>query len=232
MNASGPHSLPSAETKAATVEAMFDRIAPRYDRLNRLLTFRLDVAWRRSSIRTLRLQPGATVLDLACGTGDFCNDIARAGYMPFGFDFSAGMLHAASTPAPLVRADVLVLPVADRTADAITCGFALRNLTALEPFFAECARAVKPGGQIVLLDVGEPQSRLLRFGHTIYFRKIVPFIGGLLSDRKAYSYLPASTAYLPTPEILTEMVRAAGFVDVRHRKFLFGAAQLIVGTRV
>lgn len=228
---SSSSALPSAEEKASAVESMFDRIAPRYDRMNRLLTLRMDVKWRQRAIAQLGLQRGARVLDLACGTGDFCNDLTAAGYTPLGFDFSAGMLAAATTSAPLVRANVLQLPTPTASVDAITCGFALRNFTSLEPFFAECARAIRTGGRVVLLDVGEPQSKLVRFGHSIYFRKVVPFIGGLLSDRKAYAYLPASTAYLPSPSALTDMVRAAGFTAVEHHKYLFGAAQLIVGTR-
>ncbi len=210
---------------------MFDRIAPKYDRMNRLLTFRLDVAWRRAAIREIESTPSAIVIDLACGTGDMCNDINQVGYRAFGFDFSAGMLEATTTQSPLTRADVLCLPVATASVDAVTCGFALRNFTSLEPFFAECARVIRPEGRLVVLDIGEPRSRLLRIGHGLYFRKIVPFIGGLLSDKAAYAYLPASTVYLPEPRALTAMVRNAGFTGVLHRRFGLGAAQLIVGTR-
>lgn len=223
--------LPEPTAKAATVEAMFDRIAPRYDRMNRLLTFRLDVGWRRHAVTALGLERGATVVDLACGTGDLCNELLRAGLKPVGLDFSAGMLAAATTSAPLVRADVLRLPLPDRTVDGITCGFALRNLAALEPFFAECARALRAGGRVGLLDVGEPRSKVLRLGHTLYFRRVVPFIGGLLSDRAAYSYLPASTTYLPEPAELVKRITAAGFTDVRHTRLGLGAAQLLTGTR-
>jgi demethylmenaquinone methyltransferase/2-methoxy-6-polyprenyl-1,4-benzoquinol methylase len=223
--------LPAADEKAATVEAMFDRIAARYDRLNRVLTFGLDVGWRRTAVRDLGLPRGSRVLDLACGTGDFCRELARVGAAPIGVDFSAGMLDVARVPSPLVRADVLVLPAPDGVADGITCGFALRNLVALEPFFAECARVLRRGGRVALLDVGEPRSRLLRLGHDLYFRRVVPFVGGLLSDRAAYSYLPASTAYLPPPAELVAMVRAAGFAGVQHRSLGLGAAQLVTGTR-
>jgi demethylmenaquinone methyltransferase/2-methoxy-6-polyprenyl-1,4-benzoquinol methylase len=223
--------LPAPDEKAARVEEMFDRIAGRYDRMNRLLTLRLDVRWRKAAVREVTVPTGSTVLDLACGTGDFCNDLTHAGFEVIGFDFSAGMLDNATTASPLVRADVLRLPVPDASVDAITCGFALRNLVALDPFFVECARVLRPGGRLVLLDVGEPKSRLIRFGHSLYFRKVVPFIGGLLSDRAAYSYLPASTAYLPAPDRLVAMVGAAGFRGVLHRRFLFGTAQMIVGTK-
>ncbi len=223
--------LPDPTDKAASVEAMFDRIAGRYDRLNRILTLRMDVRWRRVSVRDLGLVGRATVLDIACGTGDFCRELDRVGHDVVGTDFSAGMLAAARTRAPLVRGDALRLPIATGALDGLTCGFALRNFTALEPFIAECARTVRPGGRIALLDVSEPRSRLVRFGHALWFRKVVPFVGGLLSDRAAYRYLPESTAYLPPTADLLAMVRAAGFDDVRHRTFFFGTAQLITGTR-
>src|SRR3954454_8592592 len=123
------------------------------------------------------------------------------------------MLAAARTAAPLVRADALALPLPDGRADGITCGFALRNFVALEPFVAECARALRPGGRVAFLDVAEPDHALLRAGHNLYFRRVVPFVGGLLSDRAAYAYLPASTAYLPPPAALLDLLRANGFTD-------------------
>lgn len=186
--------------KAAAVETMFDRIAPRYDLVNRLLTFRLDVRWRRRTVRELALVPDSKVLDVACGTGDLCNDLLRAGLRPLGVDFSAGMLQAARTDAPLIRADALRMPVGDGAVDGATCGFALRNFVDLDAFFGELGRVVRPGGRIGLLDVAEPKSRVLRFGHSVYFGKVVPRLGALLSDRSAYRYLPKSVAYLPEPD--------------------------------
>ena len=223
--------LPEPADKARSVESMFDRIAPRYDALNRALTFRMDVGWRRATVDALGLTPDARVLDLACGTGDLCRTLADAGYRPIGADFSAGMLHAATTPAPLVRADALRLPFADGAFDGLTCGFALRNFVALEPVFAECARVVRPGGRIALLDVAEPSSALVRSVHGAWFRHVVPFVGGLFSDRDAYRYLPASTAYLPDVTELVGLVAAAGVRAVSHREFFFGTAQLVTGTR-
>src|SRR5271154_1327831 len=119
---------------------MFDRIAPRYDLLNRMLTFRMDVAWRRRAVSSLQLVAGARVLDLACGTGDLCRTLAAAGYQPIGVDFSAGMLAAARTDAPLGRADAMRLPFLDGSIDGLTCGFALRNFVDLAPVLVECAR--------------------------------------------------------------------------------------------
>jgi demethylmenaquinone methyltransferase/2-methoxy-6-polyprenyl-1,4-benzoquinol methylase len=223
--------LPDIDDKPRAVEAMFDRIAPRYDALNRVLTFRMDVGWRRIAVEALALAPGSRVVDVACGTGDLCRTLAEAGHRATGIDFSAGMLRVARTEAPLVRADAMRLPFADATFDGLTCGFALRNFAALAPVLAECARVVRPGGRIALLDVAEPASPLVRFGHGIWFRHVVPFVGGLVSDRAAYRYLPASTAYLPPVPELLDLVVGAGMVDVSRRTLGFGAAQLITGTR-
>ncbi len=223
--------LPALDDKPRVVEEMFDRIAPRYDALNRLLTFRMDVAWRRTAVETLALPPGSRVLDLACGTGDLCRTLTAAGHEPVGADFSAGMLRAARTVAPLLRADAMQLPFADATFDGLTCGFALRNFAALAPVLAECARVVRSGGRVALLDVAEPASPLVRAVHGAWFRHVVPFVGGLVSDRAAYRYLPASTAYLPPLPELLGIVVDAGIVDVSRSTLGFGAAQLITGTR-
>jgi demethylmenaquinone methyltransferase/2-methoxy-6-polyprenyl-1,4-benzoquinol methylase len=223
--------LPEGEAKAAAVRAMFDAIAPRYDLVNRIMTFRMDVGWRRRTVRTLRLPAGATVLDLACGTGDLCRELTASGYRPIGMDLSFGMLAAARTKAPLVHADALRLPVPDGSVDGITCGFALRNFVDLHPFLAELARVLRPGGRIALLEVAEPPNPVLRWGHGIYFGKVVPRIGALLSDGAAYRYLPKSVAYLPPPAELVAMVRTAGFVDADRALLSTGIAQLLSGTR-
>ena len=222
--------LPTGEDKVRAVRAMFDAIAPRYDLLNRLLTFGMDIGWRRKTVRRLGLEPGSLVLDLACGTGDLCRDLAAAGLRAVGFDLSAGMLAAARTEAPLVLADVLTLPVATASADGATCGFALRNVADLGAFFTELGRVVRPGGRIGLLEVAEPRWRPARAVHGFYFRRVVPVVGGILSDRAAYRYLPASTAYLPEPTEMLAMLGAAGFPDSRRELLGMGAAQLIVGT--
>lgn len=223
--------LPEGAEKVRAVREMFDAIAPRYDVVNRVMTFRMDVRWRRATVASLGLGAGARVLDLACGTGDLCRDLAAAGLRPVGLDLSFGMLAAARTSAPLVQADALTLPVPAGCADGVTCGFALRNLVALAPFLDELARVVRPGGRIGLLEVATPSRPLLRWGHRIYFGRVVPLIGGLLSDPAAYRYLPRSVAYLPEPAELTAMVAKAGFVDVERRLLSAGIAQLITATR-
>ncbi|HEX2057485.1 MAG TPA: ubiquinone/menaquinone biosynthesis methyltransferase [Actinomycetota bacterium] len=224
--------LPVGREKVEAVRSMFDSIAPRYDLVNRVMTFGMDTGWRRASIAALGVRPGDLVLDVACGTGDFCRELEGRGHRVTGVDFSMGMLRAARTSAPLLQADALRLPVRDGSIDGVTCGFALRNVTDVGSLFAELARVVRPGGRIALLEVSQPRSRVLRAGHHVYFHKVVPFIGGVLCDRAAYGYLPRSTAYLPPTEDLLEHLRGAGFPDAAARYMGLGAVQLLTGTRL
>ena len=223
--------LPQGAEKMRTVDRMFDTIAPRYDLLNRLLTFGMDVGWRRRAVRSLELSPGAVVLDLACGTGDLCRELSSAGLRPVGVDRSQGMLAAARTRTALVRGDGLRLPVPDRRVDGVVCGFALRNFVGLEPFFAECARVLRPGGRVAILEVSQPANPVLRAGHAVYFGRVVPLVGGLISDRDAYRYLPRSLAYLPPDPDIVRLLAEAGFPDARRRPLSVGIAQLLTGTR-
>ena len=223
--------LPQGEEKVRAVRSMFDAIAPRYDLVNRVMTFRMDVAWRTRTVRELGLPEGSLVADLACGTGDFCRELQKQGLRPIGFDLSFGMLAAARTSAPLAEADALALPVPDSSLDGVTCGFALRNLVELDGFFAELARTVRPGGRIAILEVAEPPNRFLRWGHSIYFGSIVPKVGGLLSDPSAYQYLPKSVAYLPEPGVMLQRLADAGFVQVERQLLSVGISQLITATR-
>jgi len=227
----GQRALPEGEEKARVVRQLFDTISPRYDLVNRVMTFGLDVRWRRRAVRELALRPGSLVLDLACGTGDLCRELESFGHRPVGFDFSHGMLRAARTRAPLVEADILALPVRDGAADGAICGFALRNVVSLPALFAELARVVRPGGRISLLETGVPENALLRLGHRVYFRHVVPAIGGLLSDRDAYTYLPRSAVYLPPGGELMALLRDAGFADARRVPLTGGVTQLLVATR-
>ncbi len=224
-------SLPQGEEKVEAVRQMFDAIAPRYDLVNRLMTFRLDVRWRRLAVRSLELSPGAVVADLASGTGDLCVELARQHLRPLSVDLSFGMLHADRSGAPRAQADILRLPFPDAALDGVTCGFALRNLVDLGVFFDELGRAVRPGGRIALLDVATPPNAVLRWGHRIYFGRVVPLIGGLLSDPAAYRYLPRSVAYLPPPAEMLGRLRSAGFTTVQRRLLSGGITQLLTATR-
>lgn len=223
--------LPEGSEKQQAVRDMFDAIAPRYDLVNRIMTFRLDVRWRRKAVRLLGLAPGSTVIDLASGTGDLCLDLQSAGHHPLSFDLSHGMLSADRSGAPRAQADILRLPLPDGSVDGATCGFALRNLVDLSAFFTELGRVVRPGGRIALLDVGVPRNGLVRWGNGVYFGKVVPKIGGWLSDPAAYRYLPRSVAYLPEPDQMIAMLHDAGFRDARHLQLSGGITQLLLGTR-
>ena len=223
--------LPKGEEKAAAVRELFDTIAPRYDLVNRVISFGMDVGWRRRAVGELLLPGGSVVGDLACGTGDLCRELQRSGYAAVGFDVSAGMLRSAKTAAPLVLADVLRVPVRDGSLGGVTCGFALRNVVSLEDLFAEIARVVSPRGRVSLLDAAEPAGRVMRTGHSVCLNKIVPLIGAALSDRAAYTYLPRSMAYLPPTEELIAMMRSAGFANADRLALSGGVAQLLVGTR-
>jgi demethylmenaquinone methyltransferase / 2-methoxy-6-polyprenyl-1,4-benzoquinol methylase len=223
--------LPEPEDKARVVRGMFDRISARYDLVNGVMTLGMDTGWRRRTVAQLRLPGDAIVADLACGTGDLCDELLRAGYRAVGFDFSHGMLLHARTRAPVTEADILRLPLADASVDGATCGFAMRNVTDLGGLFAETARVVRPGGRMAFLETAEPEGRVLRAGHAVYFKRIVPLIGGALSDGDAYRYLPRSAAYLPEPGRLLSMVRQAGFAEVERFTLAGGAAQMLVATR-
>ena len=210
---------------------MFDTISPRYDLVNRVMTFRMDVGWRRRSIARLALPSGSLVLDLACGTGDFCRELEAKGIRAIGIDFSFGMLAHARTHSPLVQADACQLPFASASVDGVTCGFALRNFVDLGAFFDELSRVVRPGGRIALLDATTPPNPILRAGHAVYFTKLVPKIGGLLSDPAAYRYLPKSLAYLPPPEKMLARLGQAQFSGVQRHLLSGGIAQLFTATR-
>jgi demethylmenaquinone methyltransferase/2-methoxy-6-polyprenyl-1,4-benzoquinol methylase len=223
--------LPIGERKARAVEEMFDRIAPRYELVNRVMTLGLDAGWRRRAVRELQLEPGAQVIDVGCGTGDLCRVLGRARLRAVGIDMAAGMLAKAHTVAPLVRADALHLPIRDAALDGAVSGFALRNVVDIAACFREAARVIRPGGRAVFLEVSEPPNPVVRRLHALYFRRVVPMVGGLLSDRRAYEYLPASTAYLPVPAELLRLLTDAGFVRCRRVQLGAGAAQLLIGIR-
>ena len=176
---------------------MFDTIAPRYDLINRLMTFGLDQAWRRGTVAALALPEGSLVLDLACGTGDLSRLALRSGYRVVGTDLSAGMLGANGAATPLVEADGSRLPFVDGAFDGLVCGYALRNFTDLAATLAESARVLRPGGRLAVLEVDTPTAPLWRAGYDLWFTKAVPALGAALSDKEAYRYLPQSVAYLP-----------------------------------
>jgi len=228
------NALPAPEQKREAVKAMFDRIAPRYDALNRLLSLGLDQHWRRLALETVGLGPGDVLVDVACGTGDLAERAAACGARAVGVDFARAMLggaRARSRSLPLVQGDAAALPFASGSATVITCGFALRNFTSLPDALAEMGRVLAPGGRLALVEVDRPAARWLRAGHSLYFDRLVPRVGGWLSDRSAYAYLPQSTSYLPPEPELRALLTAAGFARVAKRRLLLGSAQILSGVR-
>jgi demethylmenaquinone methyltransferase/2-methoxy-6-polyprenyl-1,4-benzoquinol methylase len=223
--------LPTGREKTERVRFMFDSIAPRYDLINRLMTFGLDQAWRRNTVSALALPPQSVVLDLACGTGDLSRLAERRSYRVIGADLSAGMLAANHAATPLVEADCSQLPFGDGAFDGLVCGYALRNFTDLQSAFNEMARVLRPGGRLAILEVDAPTSRALRTGYDVWFNKVVPAIGGLLSDKDAYSYLPRSVAYLPATPTLRRMLGQSGYSTVGIRPLAGGLSQLVMATR-
>jgi demethylmenaquinone methyltransferase / 2-methoxy-6-polyprenyl-1,4-benzoquinol methylase len=223
--------LPTGQDKTQRVRSMFDAVAPRYDLINRLMTFGLDQAWRRTTVDALALPQGAVVLDLACGTGDLTRLARRQGYRVVGADLSAGMLAANTTGAPLLEADSSSLPFVDGAFDGIVCGYALRNFTDLSLALAETARVLRPGGRLAVLEVDAPAWRPLRAGYDVWFHKVVPALGAALSDRDAYTYLPRSVAYLPAAPVLRRMLGQAGYSTVGIRPLAGGLSQLLMATR-
>jgi demethylmenaquinone methyltransferase/2-methoxy-6-polyprenyl-1,4-benzoquinol methylase len=213
------------------VASMFDRIAPVYDLMNRVMTAGLDQRWRRETVRAV-VRPGNAVLDAACGTGDLALLAARAGAQVTGLDFSKAMLERARRKAPgveFVQGDLLSLPFPDALFDAATVGFGVRNVADLPRALSELRRVLKPGGRLAILEITRPRG-LLRVFYSLWFDRIVPLLGKVLPGGEAYTYLPASVKRFPGPDELAAMFE--GFEDVRYRLFAGGIVALHTGVRV
>lgn len=226
--------LPAPSEKAAVVRAMFERIAPRYDCLNRLLSLCLDQYWRRLTVRAVHVGAQDRVVDLACGTGDLSQLAVRTGARVVGVDFAGKMLAVArrrGIGAVFVQADAGCVPLPSGWATVVLSGFALRNFVSLPLIFTEAARVLCSGGRLALLEVDTPRHRLLRWGHRLYFTRLVPLLGAVLADAWAYAYLPQSVSYLPTESELRDMLAGAGFHRIVKRPLSGGIVQLITAER-
>ncbi len=227
--------LPEAAEKAAVVREMFDRIAPRYDVLNRLISLSLDQRWRRIALRDAKVGAGDRVIDLACGTGDLSALAREMGAQVVGVDFSGQMLAAArrrQIKADWIQSDASLLPFPSAWATVVVSGFALRNFVSIPLVLAESGRVLQTGGRLVLIEVDTPNNPFMRSGHTIYFNRIVPLLGALLSDATAYAYLPRSVSYLPNSRELKQMIETAGFEQVSKQRLFGGVAQIIHAVRI
>ena len=208
---------------------MFDRIAPVYDAMNRVMTAGLDRRWRRITIEQT-VRSGDRVLDACCGTGDLAIAARAVGAVPVGLDFSEPMLERARRKEPAiewVRGDMLELPFEDESFDAATVGFGVRNVVDLEAGLRELRRVLRAGGRLGILEITHPRGALAPF-YRLWFDRVVPLLGKVLPGGSAYTYLPASVRRFPGPEELAARLQACGFSAVRFRRFAGGIVALHV----
>ena len=230
--------------KKEKVRQMFDDIAPTYDRLNHLMSLNVDKLWRKYALREIVDGSVQQILDVACGTGDSTISIAKAGNpgsRVTGVDISEGMMALVMQKAAregvhdrirLKVADGEDLPFGEGSFHRVTCAFGIRNFEHKEQGLREFYRVLKPGGKAVILELSDPTGRTARRLYDVYFMHVLPWVGGLISgDKAAYRYLPASVHAFPSPEVFMEMLRDAGFTQVRHRSLSFGLCRMYIGEK-
>lgn len=229
--------------KARRVREMFSAIAARYDLLNHLLSGNIDKRWRRLVAATVyqTLPAGeGKILDVACGTGDLSLTIAGEGKAQLvGLDFCRPMLEIAAAKSlrrgatiPFIEGDALALPFRDRSFDGVTIAFGLRNVASVESGLVELLRVLKPGARVAVLEFSKPRYALFRGLFRIYFTRVLPLVGGLISgSRGAYQYLPDSVSRFPDQNELLTLMREAGFEEVTYKNLTGGIAALHVGRR-
>jgi len=223
----------SGTLPAEGVRSMFDRIAPVYDLMNRVMTAGLDQRWRRLTVRAV-VSPGDRVLDACCGTGDLAVAARKAGAgVVVGLDFSGRMLERArrkDSEIEWIQGDLLELPFEDGSFDAATVGFGVRNVADLEQGLAELRRVLRPAGRVGILEITRPRGPLRLF-YRLWFDVLIPLAGRVLPGGGAYTYLPASVRRFPGPEDVTGVLERAGFVGVRHRLLAGGIVALHTAER-
>ena len=229
--------------KGEKIQQMFGTIAPRYDFLNRMLSFGIDRRWRKKAVRMLKYREGARILDVATGTGDVALEIARTtppSVKITGADFCKEMVELGrlkTDRSPYSgRIDFKVAPCEDlpfpnETFDSITIAFGIRNVVDRKLGLAEMWRVLRPGGRMIILEFSTPRSQLFRQIYYFYFRRLLPVIGGLFSKYNAYQYLPDSVLEFPSHEEFAAMIADAGFRGVQIRELTFGIASIYVGDK-
>jgi demethylmenaquinone methyltransferase / 2-methoxy-6-polyprenyl-1,4-benzoquinol methylase len=230
------------DKSADRIAGMFDAIAPRYDLLNHLLSAGVDRRWRVAAIKALKLAGGETLVDVCCGTADVALEARRgpsAAARVVGVDFSGAMLGLGrqkvaiareSRRIVLIRGDAMRLPIASRSADAVTIAFGIRNVERPEAACAELVRVLRPGGRVAILEFGVPRVPGIKPLYLWYFTHVLPRVGRAISGNgAAYSYLPESVGTFAPPSEFVGTLRAAGFADVRADPLTFGIVYLYTG---
>ncbi len=229
--------------KSEQVEAMFDNIAPAYDRLNHTLSLGIDRSWRKKAINTLRPYRPRRMMDVATGTGDFailaCRELQPESLI--GTDISEGMMNVGREKVRLAgladrisfaREDCTALSFADNTFDAITVAFGIRNFEGLDKGLEEMCRVLVPGGHLVILELSTPDRFPMKQLFTVYSKVVIPLIGKFVSkDNSAYTYLPDSIRAFPQGEVMQQVIRKAGFSEVSFRRLTFGICTLYTATK-
>lgn len=228
----------TSSAKHEQVRSMFNSIAPKYDLMNRLMTFGIDKRWRSITVKTLRSAGVKNILDIATGTGDLAIKLAQEidGSQITGVDLSEGMIAVGKTKVEqaglsdrisLATADALALPFADNSFDAITVAYGVRNFEHLDQGYVEMLRVLRPGGMLCVLELTPPASPIVKPFYAAYTRGIIPIVGRILSnDKRAYTYLPESIAAVPARQNMLRLMTDAGFVKAKYRSFTFGVCTL------
>jgi demethylmenaquinone methyltransferase / 2-methoxy-6-polyprenyl-1,4-benzoquinol methylase len=223
------------------VKEMFDRIAPKYDFLNRLLSMRQDIVWRTQMVKAANLAKNSRVLDVACGTCDVAlevNSQLKGHPQIFGLDFSFGMLRLGKRKLKnknnmaLLNADALKLPFMNNVFDAVFIAFGIRNIMDRQKAVTQFFNVLKNGGKLAVLELTTPQKGFLRSLYLLYFQKILPVIGSFFSKHNnAYTYLPESVLKFPTPIEFSKIMKAAGFEGIKFKQMTFGIVTLFIGSK-